>query len=40
MIIAGIDYSMTTPAICLYDDENEFSFENCVFHYKLAYKGK
>ena len=33
MIVAGIDYSMTTPAICLYDDESEFSFDNCVFHY-------
>lgn len=34
MTIAGIDYSMTSPAICLYDDTaGEFKFENCTIHY-------
>lgn len=28
MIIAGIDYSMNSPAICVYDTEDEFKFEN------------
>ena len=34
MTIAGIDYSMTSPAICLYDDAvGEFKFENCTIYY-------
>ena len=34
MTIAGIDYSMTSPAICLYDDTaGEFKFENCTIYY-------
>lgn len=33
MIIAGIDYSMTSPAICLYDTDTEFKFENCDFYF-------
>lgn len=28
MIIAGIDYSMNSPAICVYDTTKEFKFEN------------
>lgn len=31
MIIAGIDYSYTSPAICIYDTTKEFTFENLVF---------
>ena len=33
--IAGIDYSLTSPAICVYKDENggHFDFDRCVFHY-------
>lgn len=27
-ILAGIDYSMTSPAICIYDTDEEFKFEN------------
>jgi Holliday junction resolvasome RuvABC endonuclease subunit len=39
MIYAGIDYSMTSPAICLYNDEvGEFTFDNCVFHYMTQLK--
>ncbi|ANS04510.1 hypothetical protein [uncultured Mediterranean phage] len=35
MKIAGIDYSLTSPAICVYKDENggHFDFDRCVFHY-------
>lgn len=29
---AGIDYSITSPALCICKGE-EFKFENCVFHY-------
>ena len=33
--IAGIDYSLTSPAICVYKDENggHFDFDRCVFYY-------
>jgi len=34
MIIAGVDYSLTCPAMCVFDDENgEFSFEKCHFYF-------
>lgn len=34
MIIAGIDYSMTSPALCVYNTESgEFSFDNCTFYF-------
>ena len=35
MKIAGIDYSLTSPAICVYKEENggHFDFDRCVFHY-------
>lgn len=32
MIIAGIDYSYTSPAICVYNTEEEFKFENLKFY--------
>jgi Holliday junction resolvasome RuvABC endonuclease subunit len=32
MIIAGIDYSYTSPAICVYDTNKELSFENLYFY--------
>lgn len=33
MIYAGIDWSITSPAICVYDDERKnFCFENCEFY--------
>jgi len=39
MIYAGIDYSMTSPAICLYNDSvREFKFDNCVLHYMTQLK--
>jgi Holliday junction resolvasome RuvABC endonuclease subunit len=31
MIIAGIDYSYTSPAICVYDTKKELIFENLYF---------
>lgn len=34
MTIAGIDYSMTSPAICFYSEKDgEFNFENCECYY-------
>lgn len=34
MTYFGIDYSMTTPAMCIFDDaQGEFKFENCRFYY-------
>lgn len=35
MNIAGIDYSLCAPAICLFigDYYEEFSFNNCMFHF-------
>lgn len=30
-VIAGIDYSMSSPAICIYDTSKEFKFENLLF---------
>lgn len=36
MIIAGIDYSLTSPSICVHDGE-QWSVENCTFYY-LAQK--
>jgi len=38
MIIAGIDYSMTSPAICIYDTETKFKFENCEFFFMTQIK--
>lgn len=38
MIIAGIDYSMTSPAICIYDTDKEFKFENCDFFFMTQLK--
>ena len=33
--IAGIDYSLTSPAICVYKEEDGgyFDFDRCMFHY-------
>ena len=34
MIVAGVDYSLTCPAMCVFDNENgEFSFEKCHFYF-------
>jgi Holliday junction resolvasome RuvABC endonuclease subunit len=31
MILAGIDYSYTSPAICVYDTKDKFEFQNLKF---------
>ena len=32
--IAGVDYSLTSPCICVCDIQNEeFDFNNCEFHF-------
>lgn len=34
MIVGGIDYSMTSPALCVYNtDSGEFKFDNCTFYF-------
>lgn len=33
MIIAGIDYSMTSPSICLHEGD-DWSFSNCTFYFR------
>lgn len=37
MKIAGIDYSMTCPAVCIFEGD-EFSFNNCEFFYRIDNK--
>lgn len=32
MIISAIDFSMTSPAICVYDTSTEIKFDNCIFY--------
>lgn len=44
MITAGIDYSMTSPAICVHDGK-EWCYKNCKFYYlvkkeKLVFKNE
>jgi Holliday junction resolvasome RuvABC endonuclease subunit len=38
MKIAGIDYSMTSPAICIYDNNTEFKFDNCEIYFMTQLK--
>ena len=34
MIIAGVDYSLTCPAMCVFDlEDGEFTFEKCNFYF-------
>jgi hypothetical protein len=33
MHIAGIDYSLNGPSICVFDTKNKFNFDNCSFYY-------
>ena len=40
MIIAGIDYSMSCPSICIFDTELDFTFQNCDFYYLIDKKTK
>ena len=32
MIFAGIDYSMSSPCICVWDSNTELKFENCLVY--------
>ena len=34
MIVAGIDYSLTSPAICVHEGE-KWNVENCTFYYLI-----
>lgn len=36
--IAGIDYSMTCPCVCVANTDNPFTFENCQFFYMTNLK--
>ena len=40
MIIAGIDYSMSCPSLCIFDTELDFTFQNCNFYYLIDKKTK
>jgi hypothetical protein len=33
MRIAGVDYSMTSPAVCVYDGGKDFDFQKCRIYY-------
>ena len=33
MIIAGIDYSLNGPAVCVFDGKKDFSFQNCKLYF-------
>lgn len=32
-MLIGVDYSITCPCLCLYDERKEFNFNNCFFYY-------
>ena len=33
MLIAGIDYSLTSPSICVFNSIEEFTFKRCAFYF-------
>ena len=33
MRLAGVDYSITCPAICIHDDNNPLTWDNCLWYY-------
>jgi hypothetical protein len=33
MLIAGIDYSLTSPSICVFNSTEEFTFKRCAFYF-------
>jgi len=37
-MLIGVDYSITCPCICLYDERKEFVFDNCFFYYLTSTK--
>jgi hypothetical protein len=32
-MLVGVDYSITCPCLCLFDERKEFKFNNCFFYY-------
>ena len=32
-MLIGIDYSITCPCLCLFDERKKFKFDNCFFYY-------
>ena len=32
-MLVGVDYSITCPCLCLFDERKEFKFQNCFFYY-------
>jgi len=32
-MLIGVDYSITCPCLCLYDERKPFTFDNCFFYY-------
>lgn len=39
MIVAGVDYSLTSPAVCVHDG-SEWNYDNCTFYYFKKKKEK
>lgn len=38
MRVVGIDYSLTSPSICVYGLSDEFKLDNCTFYYLTSNK--
>lgn len=38
MRIAAIDYSVNGPSICIFNTDNDFRFDNCIFHFMTQKK--
>lgn len=38
MIIAGLDWSMSCPAICIHDTKNPLEFKHCTFYFYIDSK--
>ena len=32
-MLVGVDYSITCPCLCLFDERKDFKFSNCFFYY-------
>lgn len=39
MVVAGVDYSLTSPAVCVHSGE-EWSYSNCKFYYMVGNEKK
>ena len=37
-ILAGLDWSMSCPAICIHDTKNPLTFKNCTFYFYIDSK--